>query len=89
VNDAKVKEVLCNLGARVRVLREGRGLTQAQLAERAGIEPRSIQRVEAGQTGSLGTLVRLAAALDVPIDRMFRRPARIPAREPGRPRKRG
>lgn len=87
MRDDRVQEVLRQLGANVRTLRKRQGLTQAQLAEQAGLEPRSVQRVEAGATGSFSTLVRVALALDVAIERLFRRPARIPVRRAGRPRK--
>jgi DNA-binding XRE family transcriptional regulator len=55
------------LGARIRELRLGAGLTQAELARRTGIHRPNIARVEAGRhTPSLETLARLAAAIGVP-----------------------
>ena len=51
---------------RVRILRQKAGLTQAQLAERAGIEQGYLSRVERGKhSPSLEVTYRLAAALGV------------------------
>jgi transcriptional regulator with XRE-family HTH domain len=51
----------------LRMIRERRLLTQAELAERAGIAPRTIKRLEAGlsRVPHPDTLRRLAAALGV------------------------
>lgn len=51
--------------ARVRHLRERRAWSQEQLAEVAGINVRTVQRVEAGGSTSLETRMALAAALEV------------------------
>jgi DNA-binding XRE family transcriptional regulator len=54
------------LGQRLRELRRGAGLTQAELARRTGIHRPNIARVEAGRhTPSLDTLNRLASAIGV------------------------
>lgn len=47
----------------LRPLRRRTGLSQRQLAERAGITPITIQRLEAGRKGDPLTLDRLSAAL--------------------------
>jgi HTH-type transcriptional regulator/antitoxin HipB len=65
------------LGQAVRVRREELALTQAQLAERAGLQQPAIARFEAGGTmPTIPMLERLAAALDLrlsvgfqPLDR--------------------
>ncbi|MDD9940732.1 MAG: helix-turn-helix transcriptional regulator [Myxococcales bacterium] len=60
------------LGARLRALRLGAGLTQAELARRTGIHRPNIARVEAGRhTPSLETLARLANAIGVPTTRVL------------------
>jgi DNA-binding XRE family transcriptional regulator len=60
------------LGQRLRELRQGAGLTQAELARRTGIHRPNIARVEAGRhTPSLETLARLAAAIGVPTTRVL------------------
>ena len=53
----------------VSVLRKHRGLTQAALAEAAGIKQGYLSALEAGNKGgSPATLKRLARALRVPVD---------------------
>jgi transcriptional regulator with XRE-family HTH domain len=60
------------VGARVRELRAGRGLTQLRLAERSGISRPSVANVEAGrQNVSLRQLCALASALDVAVEELF------------------
>ena len=48
-------------------LRIKRGLSQRQVAERAGMKQPSIARLEGGSTASLQTLRRVAAALDAEV----------------------
>jgi len=48
-------------------LRIQRGLSQRQLAERAGMKQPSIARLEGGRTANLQTLRRIAAALDADV----------------------
>jgi transcriptional regulator with XRE-family HTH domain len=64
------------LGERVRELRESRGLSQAQLADRAKITQGYVAVIEAGQQRlpPRPILVRLAKALGVP-DKAFIEPA--------------
>ena len=52
------------LGERIGRLRIEAGLTQAELAERAGIGKRTLERVEAGRGGELVTLIRVLRALN-------------------------
>jgi len=55
--------------SRVREFRKCRAMTQAQLAEAAGLTRSAISRIEAGRRkGSISTYVRLANALGVDID---------------------
>jgi transcriptional regulator with XRE-family HTH domain len=55
------------LGHRIAALREDAGLSQEQLAERAGMERRSIQRYEnAVRTPRITDLWLIAEALGVP-----------------------
>jgi transcriptional regulator with XRE-family HTH domain len=74
------------LGTNVRRLREARGWTQAELAERAGVEPRTIQGLELGVSARLSTIVAVANVLGVPVARLFRRASVPRPRGPGRPR---
>jgi len=60
------------IGDRLRELREQKGLSQNDIEEKTGIMRCYISRVENGHTiPSLETLIRLAAALDVPLYRLF------------------
>ncbi|XXT25504.1 helix-turn-helix transcriptional regulator [Sorangium sp. So ce429] len=71
-----------------RRLRQQRGITQEQLAEAAEIELRTMQAIDVGrQSMSLGTLVRLANALDVSPGVLLRS-AEMPEIKRGRPRRR-
>ncbi|CUW37865.1 conserved protein of unknown function [Magnetospirillum sp. XM-1] len=54
----------------IRELRLQRAWSQEQLAEIAGISARTVQRLEQGQAAALETLKALAAAFDMPIDRL-------------------
>jgi transcriptional regulator with XRE-family HTH domain len=60
------------LGARVKELRKARGLSQDQLAEMIGIEPKHVSRIEVGKSyPTLDRLERIAIALDVPMKTFF------------------
>lgn len=53
----------------LRVYRDLRGLTQAALAERAGVNRVTVAEIETGRKqGSVATLRALAGALDVTLD---------------------
>ena len=54
-------------GKKIKELREDRAWTQEQLAQAAGIEPRTVQRVERDQTKSPETLQAIAGAFDVDL----------------------
>jgi transcriptional regulator with XRE-family HTH domain/tetratricopeptide (TPR) repeat protein len=61
------------LGARIRELRYRRGLTQAQLAYKAGVGEKTLKRLEGGHTDTPRpeTLGALAGALGVPPESLF------------------
>jgi transcriptional regulator with XRE-family HTH domain len=56
--------VLAELGARIAARRLELQLTQATVAEQAGIAKRTLERMEAGQASQLGTFVRVLRVLD-------------------------
>ena len=53
-------------GARLKALREAIGLTQEELAEKAGLEPYAIKRMESGYLEpGMGQMARIAGALGI------------------------
>ena len=59
------KAILEELGARLARLRIDTGMTQAELAEQAGISKRTLERVEAGHTAQMKTMIRILRVLDL------------------------
>lgn len=57
--------MLDELGDRAKRYRVGRNWSQAQLATVSGVSPRTIERLEAGSSVQLDTLVRILAALNL------------------------
>lgn len=56
------------IGGRIRELREAKGLTITEVAQRAGTERPNVSRLEHGRhLPSLDTIERLAEALEVPV----------------------
>jgi transcriptional regulator with XRE-family HTH domain len=53
------------IGERLARLRLSRNVTQAVLAEQAGVGVRTLRRFEAGEPSTLDTFLRIAAALDL------------------------
>ncbi len=75
-----MSRVADDLSSNVRAFRELRGLTQADLARRAGMQAASISHFEPGQRlPSLDSLVRLADALEVSVDMLLGRMGRTDA----------
>lgn len=56
------QEILGEIGARLRMLRESRGLSKTDAAERAGIARRTLYGAERGENLTLQTLIRLLRA---------------------------
>jgi transcriptional regulator with XRE-family HTH domain len=66
--------VAFEIGSQVRELREARGLSQRQLAERMGTTQSTVARLEAGGTRpTLTTLERVASALNATVKFEFER----------------
>ena len=60
------------LASRLKEYRTAAGLTQAELAERAGVSRKTVNTVENGVfTPSVLVALTLARALDVPLDALF------------------
>jgi transcriptional regulator with XRE-family HTH domain len=67
--------VATQLGHRVRELRRELGWTVEEAAERFGIEPAHVRRIEAGRTNpSLATLVSIALGLETDVVSLLTRP---------------
>jgi transcriptional regulator with XRE-family HTH domain len=67
INEQATDEVvLTELGGRLTQIRLERNLTQAQLAEQAGVSKRTVQRLEAGAVATqLSGFIRVCRVLDV------------------------
>jgi transcriptional regulator with XRE-family HTH domain len=60
------------VGARIRLLRKMRGLSQQSLAEAAGVTFQQIQKYERGSNRvSASMLAKIAAALGAPVAELF------------------
>lgn len=67
------EQTLQNFGARVRALREKRGLSQAELAYKGGFNRNYIGMVERGERNpSLLTLQRLADAFEIELSLLMK-----------------
>jgi len=74
--------ILNQVGGRLRARRQGWGLTQAELARRAGVSPRFLVQLEKGEGNiSVGRLAEVCEALELPLAELFR------GIGPGRPNK--
>jgi transcriptional regulator with XRE-family HTH domain len=64
--------LVAQVGRRIRAIRLERGMTQAEVAERASCDPQTIQRAESGKYGlSLNRLEGVARGLGVPVPELF------------------
>lgn len=61
--------VLMELGDRLAQRRLERQLTQAELAEQAGVSKRTVERIEAGATTQMSTMIRIFRILEL-LDRL-------------------
>lgn len=80
------------LGEGLRALRLRKNLTQAELASKAAVAPRSLTSLENGQGSSVATLVRVLKALDATaaIEQLAPQPSISPLamlRNPAPPRR--
>lgn len=63
---------MAKFGRRVRALREQRGWSQERLAEVSGLHRTYLGGIERGlRNPSLKNLARIAAALEVPLSKLF------------------
>lgn len=65
-------EALAGLGARIRALREARGMKLKDLADGTGLSDAFLSRLERGQvSSSVANLIAIAAALEVGVGELF------------------
>jgi len=57
--------ILTEVGQRLARRRLDRQLTQAELARQAGVSKRTVERIEAGQSAQLSSLIRISRVLDL------------------------
>lgn len=68
------------IAEQIRALRKAKGLSQEYLAEKAGINLRTLQRIESGNVIPRGETLRLLAqALDIPIEELSAAAPETPA----------
>ncbi|AJS61188.1 helix-turn-helix domain-containing protein [Paenibacillus sp. IHBB 10380] len=66
------KEILKLVGARIRVLRKERGMSQESLGEKGGFHFSYIGQIERGEKNiALLNLAKIASALDVSVSQLF------------------
>jgi transcriptional regulator with XRE-family HTH domain len=66
------EEVQTSVGQRVRMVREEKGLTTADVGQRTGLSPTYLDQIEADELSPpLGTLIRIAKALDMKLGRFI------------------
>ena len=71
-------DIIERLGRRVRELRKRKRLTQAELAEKAGIDPKYIGQIERGETNpTVRLLANIAQALDISLAELFTFPQEV------------
>ena len=62
-----------SIGDKVRAARTAKGITQEQLAERVGLDRKTVNRIEQGAYATLiDYLILIADALDVPLADLVR-----------------
>jgi transcriptional regulator with XRE-family HTH domain len=65
--------IVGDLGSNLREARKNLGLTQEQVADRSGVHATEVSRIEAGKRDpQVSTLLRLAAAVEVPAGELLR-----------------
>jgi transcriptional regulator with XRE-family HTH domain len=81
IDDDGRTDAAASLGARVRMLRRERNLTLKALGRRAGLSHPFLSQVERGLARpSVGSVERIARALDVPVSRLWSVPRPVPSR---------
>ena len=67
----KINELQQKIGARIRGLRESKGVSQQNLAAICNFEKANLSRIEAGRTNpTISTLFKISQALDITISEL-------------------
>ncbi len=67
------QNALTEIGLCIRQLREAKELSLQEFADKLDIEYNNVIRIEKGRTNfTIGTLVKIANALEIPIGELFR-----------------
>lgn len=62
-----------NFGLRLRAIRQSKGLSQQSLAEAAGVDRKTVNRIERGHfSPNLNTMMRLAHSLSLTVQDLLR-----------------
>lgn len=62
------EELLIAIGKNIKKIREGKNISQAELAARCNYEKSNMSRIESGKTNlTIGTLLNIAESLDTTI----------------------
>lgn len=72
---------LRRVARRIAEIRQAKGITQDEMAERLRCALRNYQRIEYGQNLTIKTLVRIANVLGVTVTELVPPPGRTPARK--------
>jgi transcriptional regulator with XRE-family HTH domain len=73
VNNQSIVRRERDFGLRLRAIRQSRGLSQQMLAEAAGVNRKTVNRIECGRfSPNLNTLMRLAYALSLKVQNLVR-----------------
>lgn len=68
-----MSDVVKRVGDRIRHIRKEKGLSQEQLAERAGLHNNYVGQVERGEKNlTIETLEKIVSGLDISLEEMFR-----------------
>lgn len=89
-DDAQTEHQAFNavVGAGIRRVRQEQGFTQAFLADRAGLSPNYVARLERGELGpSLFVASRICDALGVPLEVLLGVPSAASTKKPGAKRR--
>ncbi len=65
-------KILIRLGEQLKIIRKEKGLTQEQLAEKVGIHPTYVGKLEGGKSNpSTLLLFKISRAMDVKLSEIF------------------